>query len=426
MSLTILATADIHIGRRPTRLPDPDDAQRCSCAAMWDTIVETAIDRQVDLIVLAGDVVESDNQYFEALGRLEQGLRRLSDNGIHTYAVSGNHDYEVFPRILRLVGDDFFHLLGRNGVWESVYYPQHGDKVVQLHGWSFPARYVDCSPLDDYDLSVDPAVPTIGLLHADVDASDSRYGPVASRQLQTTDANLWIMGHVHQPKRFDGDKTLYTGSPQAMDPGETGDHGPWLIEIDGTGEIRLQHLVMSRVRYDGLSVPLNGVEMEEAFQEKLTRDVGDYLDKISSLELPPDYAVLRVTLEGTTSLCGRLDGLARRVVDEFERTVGSVIGRIEQVANHTRPVIDLEQIARRQDPTGVLAATLLKLEKRDDNEEIRRLLQGALESMREVHEHSTYADLPEERPPDIEDTRRQLLQQGLMLLETLREQEPSA
>lgn len=66
MSIRILATADIHIGRRPTRLANPDDAHRFSAARMWEAMVERAIEEKVDLVALAGDVVDHDNRFFEA------------------------------------------------------------------------------------------------------------------------------------------------------------------------------------------------------------------------------------------------------------------------------------------------------------------------------------------------------------------------
>ncbi|MFV2069114.1 MAG: hypothetical protein ACC645_19270, partial [Pirellulales bacterium] len=64
MPIRILATADIHIGRRPTRLANPDDAHRFSAARMWEAIVERALEEKVDLVALAGDIVDHDNRFF--------------------------------------------------------------------------------------------------------------------------------------------------------------------------------------------------------------------------------------------------------------------------------------------------------------------------------------------------------------------------
>ena len=139
MSVRILATADIHIGRCPTRVPDPEDARRFSCARMWHEIVERAIQEKVDLVTLSGDIIDHDNRFFEATGPLEAGLVKLAAAGIHTYAVAGNHDFDVLPRIVDAVGTDHFHLLGRDGRWEQTEFIRDGQPLLRIHGWSFPA-----------------------------------------------------------------------------------------------------------------------------------------------------------------------------------------------------------------------------------------------------------------------------------------------
>ena len=68
MSLKILATADIHIGRRPSKLSDSESATDFSCARMWGAIVGRAIDEKVDLVALVGDIVDHDNRTFPRLG----------------------------------------------------------------------------------------------------------------------------------------------------------------------------------------------------------------------------------------------------------------------------------------------------------------------------------------------------------------------
>lgn len=423
MSLKLLATADIHIGRRPTRLSTTEDARRCSAAAMWDTIVQTAITQKIDALILAGDIVESDNQYYEALGRLENGLKRLGEQGIHTYAVSGNHDFEVFPRIIETLDDDHFHLVGQGGIWQSILHLHEGEPALQIHGWSFPSQYVESSPLDSYTLPRDTSLPTLGILHGDVDASNSRYAPISTRQLEETDTDLWVMGHVHDPKILSGNKALYTGSPQALDPGEQGNHGPWLIHIGDDREIKPEQLVLSRVHYDTVTVSLDGLNTLDEFDRVLGETTVSAVQDMATQPAPPEFAILRVALEGTTPLCGQLDAHTAKITEEYERTVDTTVVRIDKVTNQTRPEIDLAEVSRRQDPTGVLAATLLRLEAHDDDDDIRRLLQQSLDELHKAHRHLTFAELPDAAVPDMEDARRMLLHQGLLLLETLRSQE---
>ena len=173
MPVKILSTADLHIGRTPTRVPDAIRTQS-SCARMWSAVVELAIREEVDLVTLSGDVVDHANRFFEATGPLETGIAQLAAAGIDTYAVAGNHDYDVLPRIVDAVGTDRFHLLGRHGQWESVDFVRDGKPELRIWGWSFPDRHFETNPLAGWAGEVDDQLPSVGLLHADLDVLDSR------------------------------------------------------------------------------------------------------------------------------------------------------------------------------------------------------------------------------------------------------------
>jgi hypothetical protein len=184
MTVRVLATSDIHIGRCSTKTDDPG---RWPCARAWEDFYRMAIDEKVDLVALSGDVVDLENRYYEALGPLERGLRALAAEGISVFAVSGNHDYDVLPRVANALGgpDSGFHLLGSGGRWEETDFARDGNVQLRIQGWSFPGRYVRGDPLADYQLSPPgDSVPTLGLQHADLDVAESVYAPVASVALR--------------------------------------------------------------------------------------------------------------------------------------------------------------------------------------------------------------------------------------------------
>jgi len=427
MSIRILATADIHIGRRPSKLPDVAQAQRFSCARMWqETIVKRAIREKVDLVALTGDVVHHDNRYFEATGPLERGLRRLADANIPTYAVAGNHDFDVFPRLVDAIGGEHFHFLGAGGAWEEAIFESPDGRKLRIHGWSFSRAHEPNSPLARYDLAADPETPTLGLLHADLDATDSRYGPVSRADLESRSVTIWLLGHVHAPQFHPaaaGPAILYPGSPQAMDPGETGVHGPWLVEIDGPHQVVARPLGMSRVRYEQLAVDLDGVETQEDFQARVNTECRRLLGEVAEGDGPPERLVLRLEMVGRTAVCGQIDTWAEPLLEEFDPSAGDVTASIDKVANNTRPEIDLEELAKRHDPPGVLAGLLVRLESSETDEELNSLLQETHRKMLQVHQSGAYRRVGDGPPPDLDAARQCLLREGLQLLETLRAQE---
>src|SRR5690606_30847102 len=102
--MRVLCAGDLHIGRRPTRLPSDVDSSRLSCARSWESIVDYAVDQRVDVLALSGDVVDQSNKFYEAIGPLERGLARLRAAGVATVAVAGNHDHDVLPQLARSIG----------------------------------------------------------------------------------------------------------------------------------------------------------------------------------------------------------------------------------------------------------------------------------------------------------------------------------
>lgn len=423
MKVRVLATADIHIGRRPSRLAGAETAARYSCAQMWLSIVRRAIELEVDLVALAGDVVDHENRFFEATGPLEDGLVELAEAGIPTYAVGGNHDFDVLPKIVDAVGSEWFHLVGRNGRWEELVVARDREPILRIHGWSFPTATVASSPMDDYRLKADDSLPTLGLLHADLDARHSDYAPVLREELLASPVSTWVLGHVHRP-RWEPPRTgpglLYTGSPQAMDPGETGPHGPWLIELHGPRRIGARQLVMSRVRYETAEIDLTGLTDRDELESHLTASVGQYLADLDAETLETvEQLSLRLILCGRTPLSSQLELLTRPMVEQFERRYRGTTARVDKISNETLPVVDLQELSEKHDPTGVLARTLLALQSGDSSGEIGDLVRKAHTQMLEVHNASAYSALRTDLPPDAEQVRRTLIRQGRLLLDTL-------
>jgi DNA repair exonuclease SbcCD nuclease subunit len=394
---------------------------------MWHAIVDRAILEEVDLVTLSGDIVDHDNRFFEATGPLEAGLAKLAAAGIHTYAVAGNHDYDVLPRIVDAVGTDHFHLLGRDGRWEQVEFIRDGHPQLRIHGWSFPASHVLTSPLGSWIAPADD-LPAVGLLHADLNVPESRYAPVSRAELESRDLTVWLLGHVHGPRFMEasaGPAVLYPGSPQAMDPGETGRHGPWLIDIHSRNDITASPIALSKVRYTELTVDLSDQQTRDEFDAHLIDRTREHLNDVAIDGGPLEYASLRIKLTGRTQLCGQVDGFAEPLREQFERTVGQVTARIDKVTNDTLPIIDLEELSLKHDPPGVLAQTLLQLQSDQTDDGLATLLRDAHEKQREAFLSGAYGAISNDPVPDVAATRRCLIRQGTLLLDRLLVEERS-
>ena len=148
MAFRFLTAGDIHIGRHPVRVPPDQDIREFTPKRAWQALVQKAITSKVDAVALTGDVVDQDNRFYEAFPDLQVGVQKLIDEGIHVIGVSGNHDYDVLPRLAKEI--EGFQLLGRGGIWEDLSVEGRDGTPVRFVGWSFPHRHVTtaCSTSD--------------------------------------------------------------------------------------------------------------------------------------------------------------------------------------------------------------------------------------------------------------------------------------
>ncbi|HEU4629716.1 MAG TPA: DNA repair exonuclease, partial [Gemmatimonadaceae bacterium] len=356
--MNVLCTGDLHIGRRPTRLPPHVDGRPLASAQAWQALVDYALDQRVDLVALSGDVVDRANRYFEAIGPLERGLRRLAAAGIATVAVAGNHDHDVLPQLARTVGSDAFRLLGRGGTWERTSIQARGGERLHVDGWSFPAEHVRDDPLAGYALPPDPGVPTLGLLHADLDAPGSHYAPVSLRDLRSHPIAFWLLGHVHGPALHAGDgaaPVLYPGSPQPLHPGEPGVHGAWLLDLRAGCAPTVRQIPLATVRYETVDIDVSDVtdaaELRQVVVERARREIGARLRDAGPLR----YLSARLRIVGRTPVHRHVARELAAMAEDWEHEEGGVTAFVERVDVETRAARDLAALAGGSDAAAVLA-----------------------------------------------------------------------
>lgn len=423
MSLKILCTADVHIGRRPSRLPQRVDVAALSCARAWETVVRRAVEERVDLLLVAGDLVDEANKFYEAAGPVEAGVRMLAEAGIPLLAVAGNHDHDSLPWLAGRFPDERFRLLGPGGQWERHTVVRDGRPVLHVDGWSFPGPVMRDDPLDGYPGRARDGVPVLGMVHGDLDQAGSRHAPLASAGLRARPVDFWLLGHVHRSARHSGigvADLLYPGSPQAMDPGEPGLHGPWLLEVDDGGRFSARQLPLSTVRYESRDVSLEGVEDEGEVHQRIVDGVRHAVAEIESEAGGLRYLSLRLRLVGRTRMDRWLREFDWTETDGLESRLGEIAAVVERVEVVTRPLLDLEAIAKGRDAPALLARLVQGLDSGELDERQEGLLREASARAAEVSRMSRYMPVREEGVEAGDAQTGELLRgQALLLLDVL-------
>lgn len=422
----LLCTGDVHLGRYPSRVPTGRES--LSVREVWSNVVDRALEHEVDLVALTGDVIDRKNRYYEALGPFQRGIRRLGQAGVMTTAVSGNHDFDVLADAADVGDGDHFALLGRGGRWETrVLDGDFGS--VRLVGWSYPRRHVVESPLSTLELDDDFRGVNIGLLHADLDAPASRYAPVTPPQLAAHPVAVWLLGHIHRAHSIevsDGTRALYPGPPQPLEPGQQGMAGPWMVEVGGETAPSMRQLSTATVLYRPLDVDLEGVDEKAKLRRLVPRAILADLREVTETLPTVETVVYRLRYTGRSALHRQLRNLSHDLVADFEERYDDVFARVDDVEVATTPPVDLEALAQGQDPTSVLADLVLRLRDDPSDGELCELLDRMATQIDDVCEANAYRPLLRDdqtaKRPDRDWIRRQTVAQAMRLLDALCDQ----
>lgn len=418
----ILFVGDMHLGRLPTSLPADLPAPDLGPRRAWSRVLEAAAKHQVHCVALAGDLVNQNNDLFEAYGLLDEGIRQLTALGIHVCAVAGNHDTRTLPDLADKIED--FHLLGRQGTWETFTVDSGAGPTVRLAGWSFPGSHHPNSPVLDGPPEPEPGLITLGLLHADLDTGSSKYAPVFRAELINCGYQGWYLGHVHLPGAVPDDGSpFYLGSVSGLTPNEQGMHGPVLVTVNAEGEIAGRRLPLAPLRWEELAVDCTGLTSpRETLRGRLLEVIRNHGAALEE-EMEQVRALgLRLVLTGRVENPRELHLAAAAIALEDLRLEGA--GRdtfVQKIINRVEGAFDLLAVAEQDHPAGLLARQILVLRGADgpEREELIRLGRRALEKVDARDAFSSLLQDPEEKTLDDPAIAEILLDAALAALNDL-------
>lgn len=394
--MRVLCTGDIHIGRRSSKVSGD-----FRCSGAWSAIVDLAIAECVDLLAISGDIVDKESKSYESIGPLQQGLARLDQAGIETVAIAGNHDFDVLPRLAEFTGTQRFHLLGRGGQWQRHTFIKDGTPALHIDGWSFPHEHVNAHPLRSWRAGPSDGVPVLGVAHGDVDAPQSTYAPLMLDDLWAATADLWLLGHIHASRQFrssTGRLAFYPGSPWAMDPGEMGTHGVWLAMFAPGQSPTITLMPISPVRYDTDTVDISSVTNEGDFQRTLAEAMNAIGKRALVEHGSGSLAVVsfRLHLTGRSVIHRTVSGWAEQWRNDLGGLTldgNGISVEIDTLTNNVQPPIDLDHLAKGNDPVAETAKLIRALDDADPDPASALLIRQVHDDLTRIHQHPGYASI---------------------------------
>jgi DNA repair exonuclease SbcCD nuclease subunit len=104
----------------------------------FNKIIDLCIEKQVDFLLIVGDIYDGADRSLRAQLRFRDGLKRLSDTEIKAYIVHGNHD-PLDGWSANLDWPENVHIFKGKSV-EEVSVEKDDDEIAQIYGISFHNR----------------------------------------------------------------------------------------------------------------------------------------------------------------------------------------------------------------------------------------------------------------------------------------------
>ncbi len=243
-SVKILHTADIHIGAQDSFLKQSAEARRYETLITFERIIDLAIERQVDLIAISGDLFDSEcpeTVFSDAV------FKKIAESNIKTVYCAGNHDplNSSSPFITNALPQNLY-VLGTKDQYFTF-----EDINTRVYGRSFENSSLKGEeefalevPQDDYI--------NIMVQHGELKGDlSSDYNSITPKFIKKSGMDYIALGHVHKHTpigKIDNTHFAYCGCPEGQGFDELDQKGVYLGTIS-KGKADLEFIPVSKRKH---------------------------------------------------------------------------------------------------------------------------------------------------------------------------------
>ncbi len=358
-SVKILHCADIHIGAAESSLGVLAESRRAETLITFEKIINLAKETAVDILLIAGDLFNSNNIEKSFIDRVFECFASIPDIKI-VYA-AGNHDplnadspfkkYTLPQNVFVLDTNDCF-----------VEFPHINTRV---YGKSFKEVYMQGQPR--FSLETDNSFINIMCIHGELRSDlGSDYNSITNEFIENSGMDYIALGHVH--KRTDVGKIgntylSYCGCPEGQGFDELGEKGVYLGEISKSDR-NLQFIPLAKRMH--LAEGINISELTTS------NEIAEHIINFIKEKYPQNYADNLYKI----ILTGELDDGVIISLPEITTRLNDVFYFVK-LRDKTQIKLDFEAISQENTLKGIFVKNMLNRIK-NANEDERPILKEAL------------------------------------------------
>ena len=264
--LSFIHTADIHLGARLLKLGDKVDQQRVQIQLTFEKVVREAIDRNVPLVLIAGDLFDDQKPEKQLVEFAITNLITLNDRHIHVCISLGTHDYDVanlFDDVADMSQFPFIHVFDH-----PEYNKLELEDIQTVIFCNAPvANRTGESPLKGI-VRDDNFMYNVALAHGSFQIpgkSSSNDSPITAEEIESTGMDYIALGHWHNQQRVGNGKVnaWYSGAPEMIDLDQTNSGKIIVGSISESREVNIESVQVGKRYFDKLSIDASTIKSQE-------------------------------------------------------------------------------------------------------------------------------------------------------------------
>ena len=369
-----LHLADLHLDTAfRGRSDEVREALRRATREAFEAAVATAIERDAHAVLLAGDVFDSDVLTFATESFLLDGCRRLEEAGIAVVYCTGNHDPGgASHRVRALDWPANVHLV-HSATPATITIPDgNGEPVGRVVSAGFAKREQYTNLAAKFP-AMDGGLPTVGLVHTQVEGADAGdahtpYAPSSRTDFEKPGYHYWALGHIHKRQQVFPDLPVhYPGNLQGRHPREPGPKGGNWVEIPPMGLARVEFVPFAPLAWQT-------VEVRDPAGDSLDALLTALVGQVPAAEA--DRRLVRLELTGASPLADELARADNRAELEAQLTARLDALDVEIRAGELHRPVDVAEL--RATPSPLATALDLREQALTDDDLLDHLLPDSL------------------------------------------------
>jgi len=352
---SFIHTADLHLDSPFNGITaDSSYITNVLRSATFDTLdhlIKLAIEKRVQLLLIAGDVYDSADRSLRAQLKFRDGLERLSKKNIRTFVAHGNHD-PLDGWSSSINWPSGVHIFGPQV--EEVIVKSNGSPVVSVSGMSYQRKNEKRNLARLFKRSEALNIFHIGLLHCSVGSHPvhETYAPCELSDLLNSGFNYWALGHVHERIILnENPHVIYPGNTQGRHIREQNERGCYLVDVYEDHSIDIEFYPIDAVRWRSVSINIENMNSID----QLDSIISDSIDKLRE-EADPRPVVCHIILTGRGPLYNdlRKEGTVMELQERAQENHSSELPfvLVQKIKMNCRPMLDIDSLRKNKDFIG--------------------------------------------------------------------------